>query len=121
MHHALPRSKRNLYLSLRSAGGGDVFLDANPRASYRATLDQAAIQHFGDVLSVHQGNRLVEADRQMWQQRNPVYTALAAVEPDSSLHLPQYMLRIGVRGLTAGPRVMIRLCRYTESEDTCTV
>ncbi len=65
--------------------------------------------------------RLVEADRLMWQQRNPVYTALAAVEPDSSLHLPQYMLRIGVRGLSAGPRVMVRLCRYTESEDTCTV
>ncbi len=52
---SIPR--RNLYLSLRSAGGGDVLLDANPRASYRATLAQAAIQHFGDVLSVHQGDR----------------------------------------------------------------
>ncbi len=96
---------RTLYLSFKTAAGGDALLDQTPFESTREMLATAAVQLYGNRLSVHQGWRDAEARaRGMYDKElgDPQYVIADALPAGSDQDYKALNLKVAVKGAWEG-------------------
>lgn len=92
---------RTLYLSFKTPAGGDALLDQSPFESTREMLATAAVQLYGNRLSVHQGWSDAEARaRGMYDKElgDPQYVIADALPPGSDQDYKALKLKVAVKG-----------------------
>ncbi|EFJ49885.1 metalloproteinase, extracellular matrix glycoprotein VMP42 [Volvox carteri f. nagariensis] len=98
----MPSYTKNVYLALRTIGGGDQDLKAE----------------FDRKVNIHELNK--DIDNNFMARGDPRVTIIGTVAASSSMDLPAYKLfiRTGVL-LESGTKIVVKVCRYTASSSAC--
>ncbi|EFJ47465.1 hypothetical protein VOLCADRAFT_91809 [Volvox carteri f. nagariensis] len=94
---------KNIYLALRSRGGGDDSLPAQ----------------FSRKVSIHEAGTSIDSSGVM-SYMDPIVSLIGVVNPNSAFTLPGYNLQIVTGDIrNTGRNILVKVCRYVDGPNEC--